>query len=136
MTKISTLGLLSTDPVDLMTGDIVDVTRLMAGGSPLRIIINDEQAAGAKTIANRVVGSAGSGQLLRQRLAQAAPEVAAGHLVDAEGQELLRSGDLEAFLARRSVICQKTIKMHVERMAEWGARDGRSIADTIRSAAW
>ncbi|HET8684103.1 MAG TPA: DUF262 domain-containing protein [Micromonosporaceae bacterium] len=135
MTKISTLGLLSTDPVDLITGHTVDVARLMNSGSPLQKITNDEQTPGAKTIANRVIGSTGSGQLLRQRLARATPEVAASHLVDAEGQELLRSGDLESFLARRGVICEKIIKMHVERMAEWGARDGRSIADTIRSAA-
>ncbi|HET8657852.1 MAG TPA: DUF262 domain-containing protein [Micromonosporaceae bacterium] len=135
MTKISTLGLLSVDPVDLMTGHTVDIARLMASGSPLRTVINDGQTASARTIANRVIGSTGSGQLLRQRLAQATPEAAASHLVDAEGQELLLSGDLEAFLIRRGVTCEKTIRMHVERMAEWGARDGRSIADTIRSAA-
>jgi hypothetical protein len=27
------------------------------------------------------------------------------------------------------------VKQHVDRMAEWGARDGRSIADTIRTVA-
>jgi hypothetical protein len=135
MTKISTLGLLSRDPVDLLAGQTVDIPRLMASGSPLRSLINDEQITGAKTIANRIIGGAGSGQLLCQRLAQASPEAAASHLVDDRGQELLLSGDFEGFLSQRSVICSHVIRTHVARMAEWGARDGRSIADTIRSAA-
>ncbi len=135
MAKINALGLLAAEPLDLITEQPIDITLLMASGSPLRPIINEKQVAGTDTIANRVVGSAGSGRVLREKLVRARPHVALSHLVDAEGQQLLLSGDLNAFLARRSQISAKMIETHVERMAEWGARDGRSIAETIRSAA-
>ena len=66
---------------------------------------------------------------------EAAPDVASTHLVDELGRQLLVGGDLGAFLARRGRAVESTIKHHVDRMAEWGARDGRSIAEAIRTVA-
>jgi len=135
MTKINILGLLSAEPLDLTSHQPIDVARLLEKGSPLRTIITDRRSTYARTIANRMVASTSPSRLVGQALAHAAPEVAASHLVDGEAQELLLNGRLEEFLARRAEAVTEVIYRYVDSMAEWGARDGRSVADIIRSAA-
>jgi hypothetical protein len=135
MTKINTLGLLSADPRDPVDGAPIDITRLLDLGSPLRSIVTDDGVPNAATIANRVVAAAGSPPSLAQTLAWAEPEIAASHLIDPATQLLLATGQLAEFLAKRARACTVAIRMHVDQMAEWGARDGRSTTDILRSAA-
>lgn len=82
-----------------------------------------------------VVTHLGSGRTLRRALAEAPTEVAESHLVDGDGRRMLAGGNLDAFLVHRSRAVTATVKQHLDRMAEWGARDGRSISDTIRTVA-
>ena len=135
MTKINVLGLLSAEPRDPRTGQPVDVVRLLEGGSPLRSIVDDEHVRLSHSLANRAVTDIRSGRTLQHALAAAAPEVATSHLVDAEARVLLATAQLEKFLVRRELIVGAVVKRHIDRMAEWGARDGRSVADVIRSVA-
>jgi hypothetical protein len=135
MTKINTLGLLSALPRDPDAGTPVDVARLLEVGSPLRTIVNGSGLPYANTMANRAIVEAGSGRPLSRALADAAPDVAASHLIDPPAQVLLSTGQAEAFLTRRGRLVAETVRLHVDRMAEWGARDRRTMADIIRSAA-
>ena len=134
MTKINVLGLLAANPLDLRTGEPIDIARLLADGSPLRPIIKDSRTILADSIANRTITGIGSGQTVQQLLAQASPDVAASHLVDALGQQLLTQ-DADEFLARRAGAATILIRSHIDRMAEWGARDGRALSDLIHSVA-
>jgi hypothetical protein len=61
--------------------------------------------------------------------------VAATHLIDDQAYALLATLQLDWFLARRESAVHTAVKRHIDRMAEWGARDGRSVADVIRSVA-
>jgi Protein of unknown function DUF262 len=135
MTKINVLGLLSAEPRDLLTGEPIDLAGLLRDGSPLRMLVNDNSVPLTATLANRVVTHLGSGRKLRHALVEASPAVAASHLVDVDGQRLLAGGDLDAFLLHRADAVERTVKEHLDRMSEWGARDGRSIADAIRTVA-
>lgn len=134
-TRISTLGLLSADPRDLTTGETVDIVALLHSGSLLAPIVDDRAQPLGGSLANRVVGSAGAGRTVRDLLVSAEPAVAAGHLVDADGQRLLADRQDAAFLERRAQAAAGAIKHHIDRMAEWGARDGRPVADAIRPVA-
>jgi hypothetical protein len=98
------------------------------------MIVNDDHVPYADTIANRVIASAGSGRNIPQALMAVAPDVAESHLVDADGRRLLGANDYEGFLLHRSRVADSVIRRHVRRMAEWGARDGRSMADILRAA--
>ena len=135
MTKINLLGMLSVEPRDLLTGERIDLAGLLQEGSPLRNVVNDDTIDLASTLANRVVTHLGSGRTLRRALVDADPQVAETHLVDEHGQRLLAEEKVEAFLDRRARAVAATIKSHVDRMAEWGARDGRSIAEAMRTVA-
>jgi hypothetical protein len=135
MTKINVLGLLSTSPLDLATGEPVDISRLLERGNPLRPIVPGSQVPHTESLANRVVALGGSQRAVLTALATAPERVAASHLVDAESQDQLRQGDHDRFLDRRAELVRSTIAHHVQRMAEWGARDGRALADIVRSAA-
>jgi hypothetical protein len=135
MTKINVLGLLSASPLDLVTGEPIDISRVLEVGSPLRVILSKNQLPQADTLANRVVGITGSPSVLASRLAQAPEQIAASHLIDAEAQTLLVRCDDANFLSRRNYLVTSAVVRHVNRMAEWGARDGRALADIVRSAA-
>jgi hypothetical protein len=135
MTKINVLGLLSAEPRDLLTSQPIDVSRLLDGHNFLRKLANNASLPNTDTIANRVVATSGSGRTLQQALVAAGTDVAASHLVDSDGQRLLRNGLIKEFLARRAQAAGARIKAHVDDMAEWGARDGRSVADVIRTVA-
>jgi hypothetical protein len=135
MAKINVLGLLANEPREPLTGELVDVTRLLDTGSPLRAIVDNGQSPRVATVANRAVTSIRSRRELAQALAAASPDVAASQLVDEDAQQLLVEGRAEAFLERRAQAVARAIKTHVDRMAEWGARDGRAITDIIRSVA-
>ena len=50
-------------------------------------------------------------------------------------EHLLAIGEDAAFLIGRSVTVQAAVHRHVDRMAEWGARDGQSIANFMRTVA-
>ncbi|MBQ0893004.1 DUF262 domain-containing protein [Micromonospora sp. U56] len=135
MTKLNTLGLLSAEPRHVMNGEIIDVTKLLEQGSPLRPLLPEDDAPVlASTIANRFILPPGE-RTPPAALAAAPPSVAASHLVSEEGQHLLAHGDWSAFLVLRTEECVRVITGHVNRMAEWGARDGRAMSDILRSAA-
>jgi hypothetical protein len=135
MTKINVLGLLSAEPRDPRTGQPVDIGRLVEAGSPLRSIVNDGPNPLAQSLANRIVTDVGSGRTLQRALGTAGPELAATHLIDDQAYVLLVTLQLDRFLARRESAVRIAVKRHIDRMAEWGARDGRSVADVIRSVA-
>jgi Uncharacterized conserved protein (DUF2081). len=134
MAKINILALASVGPRDLVTGEPIDVARLVEAGDPLRTIVRDPGPNG-HTMANRVIAGPGFGRDLADALAEATPGVAASHLIDNEAQELLSAGPGGQFLIRRAQLVASTVEEYVDRMAEWGARDGRALADVIRSAA-
>ncbi|WFE39085.1 DUF262 domain-containing protein [Micromonospora sp. WMMD998] len=133
MTKLNTLGLLSAEPRDPASGEILDVTRLLDHGSPLRPLLSDDGPAG-QTIANRLVLPPGE-RLTADLMATVSPTVAASHLIDEAAQERLARADGDGFLHLRGGVCERTITGHVNRMAEWGARDGRATADILRQVA-
>lgn len=54
-----------------------------------------------------------------------------GHCLDGECVRLLVAGDLPRFLARRAELVTEAIRRQVDDHAEWGARDGRSLADIL-----
>jgi hypothetical protein len=58
--------------------------------------------------------------------------VLCSHCLDDECLGLLTAGDYSRFLARRAGLVSEAIRRQVDDHAEWGARDGRSIADIIR----
>ena len=133
MAKLNTLGLLSVEPRDPFRGEILDVSRLLDQGSPLRPLLAVSGHAGG-TIANRFILPPGE-RPSPQLLASAEPAVAASHLIDEQAQERLAREDWPAFLELRGRSCERTITEHVNRMAEWGARDGRAMADILRPVA-
>lgn len=133
--KVSMLGLLSAGPRHLTTGAPLDIVRVLESGTPLRPIIELERVE-PDSIANWAVSGPVTGDdrsALRGLLAYCPPEIAASHLVDAEGQRLLRAGDVDRFLARRADAVVRLIAGRIDEMAEWGARDGRAMSDVIRS---
>jgi hypothetical protein len=132
--KINLLGLLSVGPRDLTTGAPLDASSLLSEGRPDREIITDPVAA-TKTFANRVVVGDKLSRPVRSALSEASEEVALSHLVDRRAQALLAADDLAEFLELRAQAVAATIRDHVNVKAEWGARDGRSVVDMIRSAA-
>ena len=133
--KINLLGLISAGPRDLTTGAPLDPAAVFETASPVREIISDRAVPGAQTFANRVVAAPAGNRSLRTLLLAATPDVAESHLVDAAGHQLLVNGLSDRFLAERSERLHRTIAAHVDTMAEWGARDGRSLADMMRSVA-
>jgi hypothetical protein len=131
MTKINVLGMLAAGPLDLQTGQPVDVVRLIEGGSPLRPIVTGSAGASG-TLANRIVSAPLPTHIAEQLLRVVPAAVAASHLVD---QELLKAGQLEELFTRRAAALADLIKDHIDQMAEWGARDGRALADMLRTVA-
>ncbi|SCE77787.1 Protein of unknown function DUF262 [Micromonospora haikouensis] len=134
MAKINTLGLLSLEPRDPASGDLLDTTRLLENGSPLRPFLAAGGSALTDTLANRLVLPAGE-RTSPAQLASAPAHVAASQLIDERGQQLLADQHWEAFLSHRATACTTAIAAHVDRMSEWGARDGRAMTDILRSAA-
>jgi hypothetical protein len=133
--KINLLGLTSADPRDIVTGQPLDLAGVFDGDSPVRTIAPDADGPLAATFANRVVDAARSRRPIRELLATASQSVAASHLVDERGQALLASGDLDGFLEHRHTSVRTAVRNHVNGMAEWGARNGRSVADIMKSVA-
>ncbi|WP_341719698.1 DUF262 domain-containing protein [Micromonospora sp. FIMYZ51] len=134
MTKISALGLLSMEPRSLASGEILDAARLLDSGSPLRPLLAEKGLPRLDTIANRLILPPGE-RPDPTRLASATVSVAASQLVDERAQELLTRHRWIDFLAHRAEACDAVIRSHVDRMAEWGARDGRALTDILRPAA-
>lgn len=135
MSRINVLGLISAGPIDPQTRQLIDVRVLLAEGNPLRTIVTDKTNSRSNSMASRVICSPAAPQVLRDALAIAPRVIAASHLIDEFSQYLLASGDDNAFLIGRSATIDAAIRSHVDRMAEWGARDGRSISDIMRSVA-
>jgi hypothetical protein len=133
--KINLLGLVSIGPRDLTTGLPLDLAATFDRASPVRDIIADRAVPLAQTFANRIVPGVVANRPVRSLLSDVDPDVAASHLVDEHGQALLASGRLEPFLRHRHQLVTAAVLAHVDTMAEWGARDGRSTADMIRSVA-
>jgi hypothetical protein len=103
--------------------------------SPVRTIIAGADTPLADTFANRLVPASTAGRSVRHLLLDVSAEVAASHLVDQAARSLLAADDTTGFLARRSKLLSRTVRGHVNTMAEWGARDGRSLASIVRSVA-
>jgi hypothetical protein len=97
--------------------------------------VPDGKTALTGTVANRAVLPDGSAIARREGLATASEHVAMSHVVDPEAQLLLAAGRYDDFLARRAEQVAIVISDLVNRMAEWGARDGRSMSDLIRTVA-
>jgi Protein of unknown function DUF262 len=133
--KINLLGLLSMGPRDLTTGDPLDAIGLLDERTPVREIVADPGSPLSRTFANRAAVRGKLSQPVRSALADASEEVALSHLVDRRARELLAADDQAGFLDRRAQAVVLAIRQHVDTMAEWGARGGRSVADMIRSAA-
>ncbi len=133
MSRINVLGLLSAGPMDPRSGQPVDIRVLLSEGNPLRTVVGDRADQRDHSMASRIICSSGTPRVLRDALAAASLNIAESHLIDEFNQHLLACGDDRAFLIGRSVAVKAAIQRHVDRMAEWGARDGQSIADIMRS---
>jgi len=135
MAKLVVLGMLSADPRDPSTGNPLDLPHLLEAGSPLRPLFSSTADPLSATAAARVVAPAGSPRALRNAICAAPADLAASHLVDPESQDLLASFAEHEFLERRSRLLAEAIVEHTERMAEWNARDGRSLSNILRPSA-
>lgn len=135
MSKLNILGLLSAGPMDIRTGQPIDIRALIDGGTPLQAIIEDARGPYGNSSANRIIAYPARSGVVRHALASTSRQVAASHLIDEYNQHLLSNEDDEEFLIGRSAAVGAAIAAHVDRMAEWGARDGRAITDIIRSVA-
>jgi hypothetical protein len=129
--RVNILGLLSAEPLAPGSGEPVNLARLLDFGSPLRFVVPAGAHPLSRSLANAVVWD--DVDPPDHRLATVAPEVAASHLIDAEGQRLLAAGDDGRFLEHRAGLVERAIREHVDRMAEWGARDGESVRDVLRA---
>jgi hypothetical protein len=133
--KINLLGLLAAGPRDLLTGAELDIAALFDTGNPVHEIVPQTADPRSRTFANRIVTGHRAGRSTKALLVEAPREVAETHLVDVAAQDALRRGDVADFLRHRQPRVQAAVERHLDTMAEWGARDGISIADMIRSAA-
>jgi hypothetical protein len=134
MTKINVLGMLAAEPRDPGTGRVLDIRALVEGGTPLVPLFAEEIVPDSYRLANRIIAAGKAPGGVRGALAAASAEVAMSQAMDEEARSLLRSGDSERFLRHRAALLQRLITTHVDDMAEWGARDGRSVKDMIRAA--
>jgi hypothetical protein len=132
--KINLLGLISAEPRDLSSGLPLELSAVFDRGNPVRDIVPDRSVALAQTVANRLVAGTMTNRPVRIQLLDVPEEVALSHLIDDQGRQLLSAGDLERFLDHRSVLVSQLIRIHVDTMAEWGARDGVSIANMMRTS--
>ncbi len=132
MTKINILCLWFAEPRDPATGTAVEIARLLEEGSPLQPIFTDTDLALSHTMANRVIAP-DPALGLRTDLARAPIDVAESHLINKQEQALLAAPSPAAFLERRAAKLTDAFEWYVDRMAEWGARDGQSIADLLRT---
>lgn len=130
--RINLLGLLAASPRDLATGEPVTAdTLVMRPGLTQDVISSSEPLA--STFANKVVRAAASSPVA-DLLMETHGDVAASHLVDDECLQLLREGDAPGFLGRRHNLVAGQVGRHIDFMAEWGARDQRTLADLMRTA--
>jgi hypothetical protein len=132
MTKINILCLWFAEPRDPATGTAIEISRLLDEGSPLQPIFTNTDVALSNTMANRVIAP-GPARGLRADLAEAPIDVAESHLLDKKAQALLTVPSPAAFLERRAAKLTAAFEWYVDRMAEWGARDGQSIANLLRT---
>jgi hypothetical protein len=135
LTKINILGLLSAAPRDFLTGQPIDASALFERSAPLTAIINSRQIPYSRTIANRIVTPSPPHRPISDALIDAEGEVSESHLITADTLQYLRDGNYQEFLALRADTVRDAVNSHVDRMAEWGARDSQAISDIIRSVA-
>ena len=130
--RLTLLGMLAADPIDLGTGAPVDVRTIFDEGVSLPTI---RPGSVAITVANVLISTAPSAQPVHTALAAAPAHVAASHLVDERAQEALRDEDWSRLFDRREDAITTQVRRHVDLMAEWGARDGPTVADLMRRVA-
>ncbi len=135
MSKLNILGLFSAGPLDPDTGQSVDIRILLSDGNPLRQIVGERSGHYARSMANRAILAGSRSRSIKNSLAMAPSEITESHLISELSQSLLARGSDEDFLQARAATVSAHIQAHVDQMAEWGARDGRSISDIIRSVA-
>ncbi|GAA1717823.1 DUF262 domain-containing protein [Fodinicola feengrottensis] len=133
ITKINVLGMLASDPHDLLTGASIDIPEALRSGSPLVAVLADTEVPDGLKLANRIVTERKYPDAQR-RLTLAPAEVRESHLVDAVALGLLKSGSIEEFTAYRGEALSRAIRWHVSQMAEWGARDAHAVSDLMRRA--
>ncbi|MFI5911361.1 DUF262 domain-containing protein [Dactylosporangium sp. NPDC051541] len=134
-TKINLLGLLSTGPQDFTTGQPLDLPAVLESGGAVRTIVDAPATELAGTFANRIVVPKSLTGSIRSLLLNASNQIASSYVVDQDALASLARGDADSFLELRADQLALTIGRHVNAMAEWGARDGRSLADIVRSVA-
>jgi hypothetical protein len=126
--RLDVLGMLSLSPLDLVTGQPVAVAQLLDEGDPLcRPVIPLEFPA---LSAHLVHGPTEAP--LRDLLLEATLEQLASHGVTLDARAKLAAGDIQGFLADRADVLKGVIAQHIDRMAEWGARDDIRARDLMR----
>lgn len=134
--RVNLLGLLAAGPRDLVTGEPIPADSVVELTSMTQRIYAKAGGPLAKTFANRIVRTSRVPDTL-SALVTSSPDVAASHLVDASAVELLLNNDIEndiqAFLRHRAERVAEQIRRHLADMAEWGARDGQSVSDLLRT---
>lgn len=125
------LGLLSTGPLELATGEPVDaVGALRRQQSPLVPIFSDNGV----DLSGLIVATDAPSDVLTA-LTAADSSIRSTHLIDDTAVDALLRGDRQAFLAHRGRSILAATQRLVDGMAEWGARGGRTLADLMRTVA-
>ncbi|HLL69325.1 MAG TPA: DUF262 domain-containing protein [Micromonosporaceae bacterium] len=132
--KLNLLGLVSVGPRDLVTGRPLDLSAVFDRKNVIGEIILDRDVPLAETFANRLVKTSKS-RSVRSQLTTAPADFTLSHLVDERGREFLSAGELHRFLSHRADLLREVVRTHVDSMAEWGARDGQSLANMMRAVA-
>ncbi|SHN44162.1 GmrSD restriction endonuclease domain-containing protein [Cryptosporangium aurantiacum] len=133
--KLILLGFLAQEPRDLRTGAILEPTQLLDAGpkNPWRQVVTQSSSPLSKSAANRIVHGALGGTNVAAALTKVDQGIADSHLLDEAAVELLHQGRTDEFFEHRQLLVEAAINNHIDRMAEWGARDGRTIRDLMRS---
>lgn len=117
------LGLASLHPRDLSTGVLVDVDAVTP-----RVILRDRGTEAANLLIHDAPWSGGSTTLREAVETATDPELLASHGIDEVAVDLLRDGDDEAFLARRSATLDRAVLEFWATMIEPSARTRRPVA--------
>lgn len=129
--RITLLSLLAVGPRDLVTGEPLDVESLVDKPRMTQEIVHASSPLSG-TFANRIVRGTPVPHVY-SALLTAPLQVAGSHLVDEECIRLAIREDEAGFLERRAELVRAQVRQHLDAMAEWGARDGRSVVDLLRA---
>lgn len=136
--KATLCALLAQRPRDLLTGQQLEADALFSDGvtSNLRPILKNSPSGAHRRqgLVNKLLHPAGPAP--RSLILECTDAAALlSHGIDAEAQELLRQGDVDAFYARRGDLLRRVIESFFARLAELARDDAPPISALARRSA-